>query len=87
MRVIIEQIDHDIYMDVILDPKDLSAIQDGEFVECDGILRKTKVYILTALKGFADHEEERERKKEDQKGHGRIQRGETTQRVKRRAYC
>jgi hypothetical protein len=68
MRIVLENIDNQIYGDIILNPKELDAMRIGEMIDGTAFFEKKKCYIGVRLQGAWDDKEEKQSEKEDNEG-------------------
>lgn len=84
MWLTVEECDGSIYADAILTPQEITRIKEGEMITAEVIFRKRKCYAGIRLQGAWDYEEEVGREGQSRKSDARVQRRETSQRVKKR---
>lgn len=57
MKIIIDEIDHAFYADVVLSPAELKRIQQTEMVNAEIIFKRRKCYVGLRLQGIWDYDE------------------------------
>lgn len=73
MHVVIDELDHSLYADVVLSPKEINRILKGEMLSGEVIFKRRKCYVGLRLQGLWDyHDEEDEKREESDEGDERI---------------
>jgi hypothetical protein len=60
MRIVLENIDGQIYGDIIINPKEMDAMRQGEMIDGMTFFDKKKCYIGLRLQGLWEDEKEKQ---------------------------
>jgi len=58
MRIVLDNIDGSIYGDIIINPREIESLKQGEMVDGITIFDKKRCYLGVRLQGFWEYEEE-----------------------------